>query len=80
MAVFLPVALVGLATRYLCYKVDFIRFSRVPKPFGTALNQKAISILKGTLIARAILSVYMYGADNIFLTEVSTIAGWVFFS
>ena len=80
MAIFLPVALIALSTRYICYKIDFIRFSRVPKPFGTSLNDQALSIIKGTLVARGLLSIIMYGATNIFLVEYEGIFSWVILS
>ena len=73
----IPVCLVGLATRYIYCKIAFIRFSRVPKAFAEALNDRALRILKVTLIIRGIISIYMYGVDDIFLVESSTIADWV---
>ena len=79
MAIFLPVVLIGLVTRYIFLKIDFIGYCRVPVPFGSALNEKALQVIKGAIIARGILSIYMYGGRGIFLIESSSIDTWVLF-
>lgn len=60
------VSCLGLVTRYVYFKYLFIRFCRVPKTYNEALNTRAISILKIILFLRCLISLYMYGAEDIF--------------
>ena len=71
------VSCLGLMTRYKYFKYIFIRFCRVPKTYNEALNKRAISILRVVLFIRCLISLYMYGADNIFAMEKSAFMKWV---
>lgn len=74
----IPVCLLGLLSRYVYCKYVFIRFCRIPKTFRESLNDRALKILQITFFCRGFLSIYMYGASDIFVTENSSIASWVF--
>lgn len=73
------VSFIGLATRFLYYRYIFIRFCRVPKTYNQALNDRALSIMKIVLFIRCLLSLYMYGANNVFAMEKSAFMKWVIF-
>lgn len=73
----LVVSFLGLITRFLYFRYTFIRFCRVPKTYNEALNSRAIAILKVTLFIRCLISLYMYGADDIFAMEKSAFMKWV---
>jgi len=73
----LVVSFVGLITRYVYYKYIFVRFCRIPKTYNESLNNRAITILKIILLIRCLISLYMYGADDIFAMEKSAFMKWV---
>lgn len=70
------IVLVCVLCRYFYFKFVFIRFCRVPALMCSILNERAILILKGILICRCLLSLYMYGANNIFAMEKSAFMKW----
>ena len=80
MPAIMPVCLLGLASRYVYCKYTFVRFCRVPKAFREALNDRALRILQVALISRGFLSIFMYGAKDIFMVEFSEIFSWVHLS
>lgn len=73
------VSFIGLISRYVYFKYVFIRFSRIPRTYNEALNSRALSVLKIVLVVRCLISLYMYGADDIFAMEKSAFMQWVFF-
>lgn len=71
------VVLACLLFRYFYFRYHFIRFCRVPPVYNEILNSRAVDILKGILICRCLISLYMYGATDIFAMEKSTFMQWV---
>ena len=71
--------MVGLALRYISCKLIFIRFCRIPKAFGNALNEKAMKILKIALILRGVISIYMYGGNGVFQKPTSAYSIFIIF-
>lgn len=65
--------------RYWYYKFMFVRFCKAPLQFNEILNDRVILILKIVLILRFMISLYMYGANDIFAMEKSTFMQWVIF-
>jgi hypothetical protein len=71
------VSLLGLVTRYIYFKYAFIRYSRVPKALSDALNHDVLRLLPAALISHCVLSIYMFGADDIFAPETSFLSTYV---
>ena len=71
------VVLICLFIRYFYWRFIFVRFSKVPYQFNGVLNERMISIMKIILIIRCLISIYMYGADDVFAMEKSTFMQWV---
>lgn len=55
-----------LLVRYFYLKFMFIRFYKAPHPYNSILNDRVIVIMKVVLVARLLISIYMYGADDVF--------------
>lgn len=76
MQLFMPVVTVCLATRYFYLRYLFICNSKVPPVYNQLLNNKAINIMKGILICRCLISIYMYGADDLFAVDENVFRTW----
>lgn len=70
------VVFICLLIRLYYYRFLFIRFSKVPAHYNEVLNDRVISILKAVLLLRCLISLYMYGADDVFAMEKSTFMKW----
>lgn len=66
-----------LVIRYLYFKFIFIRFCKVPMLYNEIFNNRVILILKIILILRCLISIYMYGAVDVFAMEKSVFMQWV---
>lgn len=66
-----------LLVKYFYLKFFFIRYCRVPPQHNEQLNERLITILKIVLILRFFISLYMYGASDIFVMEQSDFMKWV---
>jgi len=73
----ISISFIGLIFRYIYFQFIFIRFSRVPKTFNEALNQRVLTIFKIVLLTRCLISLYMYGASGVFAMEESQFMTWV---
>ena len=59
-------SLLGLATRYIYFKYAFIRYSRVPKSYTVAMNNRVKLIIPLVIVFHIFLSIWMLGVDEIF--------------
>lgn len=75
--IMMPIVLICLTIRYFYWKFTFIRFCKVPNIYNEILNDRIISILKVVLIIRCLISLYMFGADDVFAMEKSAFMKWV---
>ena len=73
MPAIVPVSFIGLITRYVYFKIAFIRYSRVPKSYNEALNERALTIMKVALIAKCIYAIWAFGSFDLFDEEISFI-------
>lgn len=71
MPAIIPVTFLGLISRYIYFKIAFIKYSRVPKVYNEALNMRVLNIIKITLILRLMFGIWIYGAYDIFAEEIS---------
>lgn len=78
--IMMPIVLICLTIRYFYWKFTFIRFCKVPNIYNEILNDRIISILKVVLIIRCLISLYMFGADDVFAMEKSAFMKWVIWS
>lgn len=76
----MAVVTICFTIKYFYYKFIFVRFCRVPIQFNEILNERAILIMKIILIIRFMISLYMFGAEDVFAMEKSTFMKWVTFS
>ena len=64
-------ATLALATKLMYWRIMFIRFSRIPPTFDESLNNNVLKILPWALVIHCAISIYAYGADNIFPSGLS---------
>lgn len=73
------VVMICLGIRYFYWKYIFVRFCRVPNIYNQILNDRVLTILKYILLLRSMISLYMYGADDVFAMEKSAFMEWVIY-
>ena len=70
---------VCLITRYIYFRYIFIRYCRIPKTYDDFLNRNVLRVLQVVLLLRCLISIYMYGVEEIFLLQRSFFHDWVHF-
>lgn len=71
MPAIIPVSFIGIITRYVYFKIAFVKYSRVPKAYNEALNLRTMNIMKIAIIAKCIYATWIFGVDDIFAREYS---------
>lgn len=71
MPLLLPISAIALTVRYFYSKYYFLRFCRAPRAFDESLNQMVMNLLPLALFLHLMVSIYAYGATDIFPTESS---------
>lgn len=52
---------IGLSTRYFLFKLNFIRFCKIPNYYTEAMNDRACVIVQITIVIHMGISIWMFG-------------------